>query len=153
MGAGEATGFLVAGPHVPAATVGREPAAIRQARADRMDEIMQTVGASIMGDHYRMCALSQSQIRSVHNQGLLLDDGGVPGCGVREPPPRVLRPIIRAGNGVPRCGVEIAKQRRVLRSIWWLGLRTGALSSEMHFNPIDHHGDTHSASRWPLRSA
>lgn len=49
LGAGEATGFLVAGPHVPAATVGREPSAIRQARADRMDEIMQTVGASLMG--------------------------------------------------------------------------------------------------------
>ena len=49
LGAGEATGFLVAGPHVPAATVGREPSAIRQARADRMDEIMQTVGASILG--------------------------------------------------------------------------------------------------------
>ena len=49
LGSGDATGFLVAGPHVPAATVGREPAAIRQARADRMDEIMQTVGASIMG--------------------------------------------------------------------------------------------------------
>ena len=49
MGMGEATGFLVAGPHVPAATVGREPSAIRQARADRMDEIMQTVGASVMG--------------------------------------------------------------------------------------------------------
>ena len=46
---GEATGFLVAGPHVPAATVGREPTAIRQARADRLDEIMQTVGASMMG--------------------------------------------------------------------------------------------------------
>ena len=49
LGAGEATGFLVAGPHVPAATVGREPTAIRQARADRMDEIIQTVGASVMG--------------------------------------------------------------------------------------------------------
>ncbi len=49
MGVGEATGFLVAGPHVPAATVGREPTAIRQARADRMDEIMQTVGASMLG--------------------------------------------------------------------------------------------------------
>lgn len=48
-GHGEATGFLVAGPHVPAATVGREPAAIRQARADRMDEILQTVGASLLG--------------------------------------------------------------------------------------------------------
>ena len=49
LGVGEATGFLVAGPHVPAATVGQEPSAIRQARADRMDEIMQTVGASILG--------------------------------------------------------------------------------------------------------
>jgi len=49
MGMGEALGFLVAGPHVPAATVGQEPSAIRQARADRMDEIMQTVGASMLG--------------------------------------------------------------------------------------------------------
>jgi hypothetical protein len=49
LGAGAATGFLVAGPHVPAATVGREPSAIRQARADRMDEIMQTIGASMLG--------------------------------------------------------------------------------------------------------
>ncbi len=49
LGTGEALGFLVAGPHVPAATVGQEPSAIRQARADRMDEIMQTVGASLMG--------------------------------------------------------------------------------------------------------
>ncbi len=49
LGVGEATGFLVAGPHVPAATVGREPTAIRQARADRMDEVVQTVGASLLG--------------------------------------------------------------------------------------------------------
>ena len=49
MGVGEALGFLVAGPHVPAATVGQEASAIRQARADRMDEIMQTVGASMLG--------------------------------------------------------------------------------------------------------
>lgn len=49
LGNGDATGFLVAGPHVPAATVGQEPTAIRQARADRMDEILQTVGASVMG--------------------------------------------------------------------------------------------------------
>ena len=49
LGTGEALGFLVAGPHVPAATVGQQPSAIRQARADRMDEIMQTVGASMIG--------------------------------------------------------------------------------------------------------
>ena len=34
-GVGEALGFLVAGPHVPAATVGQEPAAIRQAQIGR----------------------------------------------------------------------------------------------------------------------
>ncbi len=49
LSAGNATGFLVAGPHVPTATVGREPSAIRQARADRLDEIVQTVGASMLG--------------------------------------------------------------------------------------------------------
>ena len=65
LGAGEATGFLVAGPHVPAATVGREPSAIRQARADRMDEIMQTVGASVMGVTIGCAAVTTtSSIRS-----------------------------------------------------------------------------------------
>ena len=32
-GQGDATGYLVSGPHVPAATVGQEPSAQRQARA------------------------------------------------------------------------------------------------------------------------
>lgn len=49
VGQGDATGYLVAGPHVPVATVGQEPSARRQARADRMDEILQTIGASAMG--------------------------------------------------------------------------------------------------------
>jgi hypothetical protein len=49
VGHGDATGYLVAGPHVPAATVGQEPIARRQARADRMDEILQTVSASALG--------------------------------------------------------------------------------------------------------
>ena len=49
VGQGDATGYLVSGSHVPVATVGQEPTARRQARADRMDEILQTVGASAMG--------------------------------------------------------------------------------------------------------
>ena len=49
MGRGAATGFLVSGPHVPAATVGQIPEAIRQARADRIDEIIQTVASSLLG--------------------------------------------------------------------------------------------------------
>ena len=49
MGVGVATGFLVSGPHVPAATVGFEESAIRQARADRLDEVAQTISASMLG--------------------------------------------------------------------------------------------------------
>ena len=49
VGQGIATGYLVSGPHVPVATVGQEPSARRQARADRMDEIVQTVGISALG--------------------------------------------------------------------------------------------------------
>ena len=49
LGRGEATGFLVSGPHVPPATVGQIPEAIRQARADRLDEVIQTVGSSLLG--------------------------------------------------------------------------------------------------------
>ena len=48
-GSPRATGFLVSGPHVPPATVGQEPSAVLQARYDRLDQIMQTIGASIMG--------------------------------------------------------------------------------------------------------
>ena len=48
-GHGDATGYLVSGPHVPVATVGQEPSARRQARADRLDEVVQTVGASALG--------------------------------------------------------------------------------------------------------
>ncbi len=49
MGVDAATGYLVAGPHVAAATVGREPSAIKQARYDRLDEVVQTVGVSALG--------------------------------------------------------------------------------------------------------
>lgn len=49
LGVDEATGFLVAGGFVHAATVGREVPAIRQARADRLDETIQSVGAALLG--------------------------------------------------------------------------------------------------------
>ncbi|MEX0322807.1 MAG: DUF1553 domain-containing protein [Puniceicoccaceae bacterium] len=49
LGMDAATGFLVAGPHVPGETVGQEELAIKQARYDRMDETLQTVGSSVMG--------------------------------------------------------------------------------------------------------
>jgi hypothetical protein len=49
LGVDEATGFLVAGGFVHSATVGREESAIRQARADRLDETIQSVSASLLG--------------------------------------------------------------------------------------------------------
>lgn len=49
LGVDEATGFLVAGGFVHAETVGREEPAIRQARADRLDETIQSVSASLLG--------------------------------------------------------------------------------------------------------
>jgi hypothetical protein len=49
LGVDEATGFLVAGGFAHSATVGREESAIRQARADRLDETIQSVSASLLG--------------------------------------------------------------------------------------------------------
>ncbi|MBK1878607.1 PSD1 and planctomycete cytochrome C domain-containing protein [Pelagicoccus mobilis] len=42
-------GLLVAGPHAPASTVGQQPADIKQARFDRLDETIQSVSSSMMG--------------------------------------------------------------------------------------------------------
>lgn len=49
LGVDEATGFLVAGMFVTPDTVGREEQAIRQARADRLEETIQGVSASMLG--------------------------------------------------------------------------------------------------------
>ncbi len=49
LGVDEATAFLVSGGFVHSATVGREESAIRQARADRLDETIQSVSASLLG--------------------------------------------------------------------------------------------------------
>lgn len=48
LGQDVATGFLVAGPHAPASTVGQNPTDQKQARFDRLDETLQTVGSSMM---------------------------------------------------------------------------------------------------------
>ena len=133
MGAGEATGFLVAGPHVPAATVGREPSAIRQARADRMDEIMQTVGASVMGvtmgcarchnhkfdpvslrDYYSMTAVFQD-----------IEFGG------RSPEYAPEHPVRKRGEEIWQ---QIEVQRDKLREIGGWEEHWGAFR-ELHFKP------------------
>ena len=133
LGSGEATGFLVAGPHVPAATVGREPAAVRQARADRMDEIMQTVGASVMGvtigcarchnhkfdpisiqDYYAMTAVFQD-----------IEFGG------RYPEFSEDHPRKQRGQAIWQ---DISKQRRQLRDLGGWEEDWGAYR-ELHFAP------------------
>lgn len=134
LGAGDATGFLVAGPHVPAATVGREPTAIRQARADRLDEIMQTVGASMMGvtvgcarchnhkfdpititDYYAMTGVFQD-----------VEFGG------RFPEYSKDHPRKQRGSEI---WTDIAKQRRLLKDMGGWEENWGAFR-ELHFNPV-----------------
>lgn len=133
MGVGEATGFLVAGPHVPAATVGREPTAIRQARADRMDEIMQTVGASVMGVTIG-CARCHNHkfdpisLRDYYSMTGVFQDVEF---GSRRPEFSDDHPRKQRGQELWR---EIAQQRRTLRPLGGWEEDWGAFR-ELHFNP------------------
>ncbi len=133
LGAGEATGFLVAGPHVPAATVGREPSAIRQARADRMDEVMQTVGASIMGVTIG-CARCHNHkfdpitIRDYYAMTGVFQDIEF---GSRYPELSPEHPRRQRGDALWR---EIAAQRRILRPTGpWI--EDWGAYREAHFKP------------------
>jgi hypothetical protein len=134
MGMGEATGFLVAGPHVPAATVGREPSAIRQARADRMDEIMQTVGASMMGVTMG-CARCHNHkfdpitIKDYYSMTGVFQDVEF---GSRFPEFSEEHPRRQRGQELWQ---EISKQRRILRKLGGWEENWGAFR-ELHFKPI-----------------
>ncbi|MFT5095591.1 MAG: hypothetical protein ACI93T_004440, partial [Porticoccaceae bacterium] len=138
LGMGEATGFLVAGPHVPAATVGREPSAIRQARADRMDEIMQTVGASIMGVTMG-CARCHNHkfdpitIKDYYSMTGVFQDIEF---GSRFPEFSEEHPRRKRGQKLQQ---EIAKQRRILREFGDWEENWGAFR-ELHFRPITTKG-------------
>jgi mono/diheme cytochrome c family protein len=134
LGSGDATGFLVAGPHVPAATVGREPLAIRQARADRMDEIMQTVGASIMGvtvgcarcHNHKFDPITISDYYSM--TGVFQDVE----FGSRFPEFKPDHPRRQRGEQLWK---SIAKNRRTLKAIGGWEENWGAFR-EMHFKPV-----------------
>lgn len=134
LGVGEATGFLVAGPHVPAATVGREPTAIRQARADRMDEVMQTVGASVMGMTVG-CARCHNHkfdpitIQDYYSMTAVFQDIEF---GSRFPEYSDNHPLRQKGKLLRQ---EINKQRNVLRSFGGWEENWGAFR-ELHFKPI-----------------
>ncbi|WP_235908386.1 PSD1 and planctomycete cytochrome C domain-containing protein [Roseiconus nitratireducens] len=134
MGVGEATGFLVAGPHVPAATVGREPAAIRQARADRMDEIMQTVGASVMGVTIG-CARCHNHkfdpisIRDYYAMTAVFQDIEF---GSRHPEYSPDHPLRERGAELWR---QIAEQRQQLKQMGGWEEDWGAYR-ELHFKPV-----------------
>lgn len=134
MGVGEATGFLVAGPHVPAATVGREPTAIRQARADRMDEVMQTVGASVMGVTMG-CARCHNHkfdpitIKDYYSMTAAFQDVEF---GSRFPEYSDQHPLKRRGKELRQ---EISKQRNVLRPLGGWEEDWGAFR-ELHFKSV-----------------
>lgn len=134
LGMGEATGFLVSGPHVPAATVGREPSAIRQARADRMDEIMQTVGASMMGVTMG-CARCHNHkfdpitIKDYYSMTGVFQDVEF---GSRFPEFSADHPRRQRGQELWQA---ISRQRRILREIGGWEENWGAFR-ELHFKPV-----------------
>ena len=134
LGVGEATGFLVAGPHVPAATVGREPAAIRQARADRLDEIMQTVGASVMGVTIG-CARCHNHkfdpltIRDYYAMTAVFQDVEF---GSRHPEYRADHPLQQRGDAIWR---ELEEKRATLQMYGGWEENWGAYR-ELHFKPV-----------------
>ena len=132
--AGEATGFFGSGPHVPAATVGREPSAIRQARADRMDEVMQTVGASMMAITLN-CARCHNHkfdpvsIKDYYSMTGVFQDiefgGRRPELPESHPKQKAARPL----------WTEISKHRAALRMSGNWEEDWGAYR-ELHFNPV-----------------
>jgi mono/diheme cytochrome c family protein len=134
LGSGDATGFLVAGPHVPAATVGREPSAIRQARADRLDEIMQTVGASIMGvtvgcarcHNHKFDPITITDYYSMTGVFQDVEFGG------RIPEFKPDHPRRQRGEQLWK---GIAKNRRTLKAIGGWEENWGAFR-ELHFKPV-----------------
>ncbi|MFT5030105.1 MAG: mono/diheme cytochrome c family protein [Candidatus Binatia bacterium] len=134
LGSGDATGFLVAGPHVPAATVGREPSAIRQARADRLDEIMQTVGASIMGVTMGCARCHNHKFDPI----TITDYYAMTGVfqdvefGSRRPEFNPDHPRRQRGEELWK---GIAKNRRTLKAVGGWEENWGAFR-ELHFTPI-----------------
>ena len=134
LGVGEATGFLVAGPHVPAATVGQEPTAIRQARADRMDEIMQTVGASMLGVTIGCARCHNHKFDPISIKDYYALTGVFQDVefGSRFPEFAPDHPRRKRGGELWR---EIAAQRRVLREFGGWEEDWGAFR-ELHFNPV-----------------
>ncbi|MFG0334474.1 MAG: DUF1549 and DUF1553 domain-containing protein, partial [Maioricimonas sp. JB049] len=134
LGSGEATGFLVAGPHVPAATVGREPAAIRQARADRMDEIMQTIGASIMGVTISCARCHNHKFDPISLQDYYALTGVFQDIefGSRRPELAADHPRKQRGQALWRT---IGRHRKTLREFGGWEENWGAFR-ELHFNPV-----------------
>ena len=134
LGVGEATGFLVAGPHVPAATVGREPSAIRQARADRMDEIMQTVGASIMGVTMGCARCHNHKFDPITIKDYYAMTGVFQDVefGSRFPEFSEEHPRRKRGR---ELRLAISEQRQILREFGGWEENWGAFR-EMHFKPV-----------------
>ncbi|MFG0253590.1 MAG: PSD1 and planctomycete cytochrome C domain-containing protein, partial [Rhodopirellula sp. JB053] len=146
LGHGDATGFLVSGPHVPAATVGQEPTAIRQARADRMDEILQTVGASMMGVTIG-CARCHNHkfdpisIQDYYSMSAAFQDVEF---GSRFPELSADHPRVRRAAELRE---RLAELRNKMRSKGWAWVEDWTGYEEIHFPPktinemrIDFHG-------------
>ena len=112
-----ATGFMVAGPHVPPATVGHEPSAIKEARYDRLDQVMQTVGASMMGMTLG-CARCHSHkfdpIKIDDYYAILANFQGLE-FGIRKPELSDNAPAVKNGKAIMK---EISSIRQTQKKAW-----------------------------------
>jgi hypothetical protein len=114
-----ATGFMVAGPHVPPATVGQEVSAIKEARYDRLDQVMQTVGASMMGMTLG-CARCHTHkfdpIKINDYYAILANFQGLE-FGIRQPELGDHAPAVKRGKAIM---AELQSQRKNIKSEVWM---------------------------------
>ena len=132
-----ATGFLVSGPHVPPATVGQEPSAVLQARYDRLDQVMQTIGASMMGQTLS-CARCHSHkfdpIKINDYYSILANFQGME-FGIRVPELGDHNPSVQNGKKIMSAIKELRKKQN--HNIW---LESWRDHSEVHFDDMKTKG-------------
>ena len=143
LGAGEATGFLVAGPHVPAATVGREPD--RHPPGTRRPHGRNHADHRLVHArrHRRLRPLPQPQVRSHLHQRLLRPHRRLPRRRVRRPLAPSSPRTTRANNAPKNSTRTSPKNEKSSAKLPASGMKTGAGSTT---SPSPSPQPKHSAS-------
>ena len=126
-----ATGFMVAGPHVPPATVGQEPFAIKEARYDRLDQLMATLGSSMMGMTLSCARCHTHKFDPINIKdyyAILANFQGVE-FGIRKPELADHAPAVKKGKDIM---AEIDSLRKNIDSPIWM--ENWIDSAQVHIN-------------------